>query len=72
MDCKKLFSISILVSLFGLLLFWMARMLFGWTGPRRHRTVLVGRPISDVPAPGPTRDKYDVAAERELDRELGF
>jgi hypothetical protein len=56
--------------LFGLLLLWLARRLFGWRAPRAHETQLVGLPVVDVAAP--RRDKYDIAAERELDEELGL
>ena len=47
---------------------WVFRKLFGRS--RRHGPVLVGPPIAEVSAP--RRDKYDVEAERELDRELGL
>lgn len=58
------------VMLFALLLSWLARRVFGWTRPRRSRSVLVGPPVADIAAP--RRDKYDIAAERELDEELGL
>jgi hypothetical protein len=57
------------VMLFGLLLLWLARKMFGWRSPSRERQ-LVGLPVVDVAAP--RRDKYDIAAERELDEELGI
>lgn len=62
------------VMLFALLLSWLARKVFGWTGPRRSReSALVGPPVADIAAPSPPRrDKYDIAAERELDEELGL
>ena len=56
--------------LFALLLSWLARKVFGWTRPRSSRSVLVGPPVADIAAP--RRDKYDIAAERELDEELGL
>jgi len=61
------------VLLFGLLLSWLARVVFGWGRPQRTGGQLVGRPVVDVPAPtGRVRDKYEIAAEKELDKELGF
>lgn len=61
------------VLLFAMLLAWLARKVFGWTGPRSRRSVLVGPPVADIAAPSvPRRDKYDIAAERELDEELGI
>jgi hypothetical protein len=61
------------VMLFGLLFFWLARKLFGWQGPRSHGRQLVGLPVAEVAAPSERRkDKYDIAAERELDEELGI
>ena len=61
------------VLLFLMLLSWLARVLMGWGQPSRSRTELKGDPVVDIPAPGlPVRDKYQVAAERELDKELGF
>ena len=56
--------------LFALLLSWLARKVFGWRRPRSDRSVLVGPPVADIAAPH--RDKYDIAAERELDEELGI
>jgi hypothetical protein len=56
--------------LFALLLSWLARKVFGWTRPRSSRSALVGPPVADIAAP--RRDKYDIAAERELDEELGI
>ena len=55
--------------LFALLLSWLARKVFGWTRPHPSRS-LVGAPVVDIAAPH--RDKYDIAAERELDEELGI
>lgn len=56
------------VAFVAILASWLFRMLFG----RRRKTepVLVGPPIAEVSAP--RRDKYDVEAEKELDRELGL
>ena len=56
--------------LFALLLSWLARKVFGWTRPRSSQSALVGPPVADIAAP--RRDKYDIAAERELDEELGI
>jgi hypothetical protein len=56
--------------LFALLLSWLARKVFGWTRPRSSESVLAGAPVADIAAP--RRDKYDIAAERELDEELGI
>jgi hypothetical protein len=47
---------------------WLFRKLFGRS--RRHEPVLVGPPIAEVSAP--RRDKYEIEAEKELDRELGL
>jgi hypothetical protein len=58
------------VLLFALLLSWLARKVFGWTRPRSSGSALVGKPVADIAAP--RRDKYDIAAERELDEELGL
>ena len=52
----------------AVVLSWLFRALFG--RPRRHERVLVGPPVAEVRAP--IRDKYEVEAERELDRELGL
>lgn len=61
------------VLLFALLLSWLARRVFGWRRPSSSRIVLVGPPVADIAAPSaPHRDKYDIAAERELDEELGL
>jgi membrane protein implicated in regulation of membrane protease activity len=61
------------VILFGMLLLWLAKKLLGGSRRPRSRGVeLVGRPVVDVAPPGPQRDKYDIAAERELDQELGL
>ena len=56
------------VAFFALLLTWMVRKVF--SRGRRPEPALVGAPIIDVAAP--RRDKYDIAAERELDEELGL
>jgi hypothetical protein len=47
---------------------WLFRKVFGRSP--RHEPVLVGAPIAEVSAP--RRDKYDIEAERELDKELGL
>jgi hypothetical protein len=47
---------------------WLFRKLFGRS--HHHEPVLVGAPIADISAP--RRDKYDIEAERELDKELGL
>ena len=47
---------------------WLFRKLFGRSP--RHEPVLVGAPIAEVSAP--RRDKYELEAEKELDRELGL
>jgi hypothetical protein len=47
---------------------WLFRMVFGRR--RSSEPVLVGPPIAEVSAP--RRDKYEIEAERELDRELGL
>src|SRR5688572_17047126 len=50
----------------AILVSWLFRLAF----PRRAKApgpVLVGRPIAEVAAP---RDRYEVEAERELDKEL--
>ena len=47
---------------------WLFRKIFGRSP--RHEPVLVGAPIAEVSAP--RRDKYEIEAERELDRELGL
>jgi hypothetical protein len=56
--------------LFALLLSWLARKVFGWSRPRSDKSALVGPPVADIAAPH--RDKYDIAAERELNEELGI
>jgi len=61
------------VMLVVLVLSWLARTAFGWSRPRSRKPILVGPPIAEVRAPlSPRRDKYDIAAERELDEELGL
>ena len=68
----KLSVLALKVLLFLMLLSWLARVVFGWRRPRRRTgSQLVGQPVVDVPAPR-AKDKYEVAAERELDKELGF
>jgi hypothetical protein len=47
---------------------WLFRKVFGRS--IRHEPVLVGPPIAEVSAP--RRDKYEIEAERELDKELGL
>ena len=47
---------------------WLFRKMFGRS--LRHEPVLVGPPIAEVSAP--RRDKYEIEAERELDKELGL
>jgi hypothetical protein len=47
---------------------WLFRKVFGRS--RRHEPMLVGAPIAEVSAP--RRDKYEIEAERELDKELGL
>jgi hypothetical protein len=47
---------------------WLFRLVFGRR--RSSEPVLVGPPIAEVSAP--RRDKYEIEAERELDRELGL
>jgi hypothetical protein len=56
------------IAIAAIVVSWLFRALFG--RPRRREAVLVGPPIAEVSAP--RRDKYDVEAERELDRELGL
>jgi len=56
------------IAFVAIVLSWLFRKIFGRTpnpGP-----VLVGRPIAEY-AP-PRRDKYEIEAEKELDRELGL
>jgi hypothetical protein len=47
---------------------WLYRLLIG--SRRKPERVLVGPPVADIAAP--RRDKYEIEAERELDRELGL
>ena len=56
------------IAFVAIILSWLFRKLFG--RPSRPEPVLVGRPVAEY-AP-PLRDKYEVEAERELDRELGL
>jgi hypothetical protein len=56
------------VVVFAMVASWLFRKIFGRS--RRHEPVLVGPPIAEVSAP--RRDKYEIEAERELDRELGL
>ena len=57
------------VALAAIVLSWLYRAVFG--GRKRNaESVLRGAPIAEVAAP--VRDKYDIAAEKELDRELGL
>jgi len=66
-----LFLLKVLLTV--MLVTWLARAVFGWRRPRPAGNQLVGRPVVDVPAPSVrVRDKYEVAAEQELDKELGF
>ena len=72
-----LISVTVGLVSFGMLLLkiafvaivasWLYRLVFGRS--RKQEPVLVGRPVAEVAAP---RDKYEVEAERELDRELGL
>lgn len=56
------------VALVAIVLSWLYRALFGRR--RKSEPVLVGQPIAEVSAP--RRDKYEIEAERELDRDLGL
>ena len=56
------------VAFVAILASWLFRVVTGRR--RRMEPVLVGPPIAEVSAP--RRDKYDIEAERELDRELGL
>jgi hypothetical protein len=56
------------IAFVAIVLSWLMRKFFG--RERRHEPVLVGRPIAEYAAP--RRDKYEIEAERELDRELGL
>ena len=47
---------------------WIFRKVFGRSP--KHEVALVGPPVAEVAAP--RRDKYEIEAERELDRELGL
>jgi hypothetical protein len=47
---------------------WLFRKVLGRSS--RHEPMLVGAPIAEVSAP--RRDKYELEAEKELDRELGL
>ena len=56
------------VAFAAIILSWLFRLV---TGRRRSsEPVLVGAPIAEVSAP--RRDKYEIEAERELDKELGL
>jgi hypothetical protein len=57
------------IALIAIVVSWLFRLFFGRT-PRRHDRVLAGPPIAEVRAP--LRDKYEIEAERELDRDLGL
>lgn len=66
-----LFALGVLalkILLFAMALSWLFRKFFVRRVPAEP--VLVGAPIADISAP--RRDKYDIAAERELDEELGL
>jgi hypothetical protein len=56
------------IALIAIVASWLFRKLFGRSP--RYDPVLVGPPIAEVSAP--RRDKYELEAERELDRELGL
>jgi len=56
------------VAFFLMLISWLVRMVT--RRGRRSEPMLVGMPVADVAAP--LRDKYDIAAERELEEELGI
>lgn len=56
------------IALVAIVVSWLFRLFFG--RPRRHDPVLAGPPIAEVRAP--LRDKYEIEAERELDRDLGL
>ena len=56
------------IALFAMIASWLFRKVFG--RPPRHEPMLVGPPVAEVSAP--RRDKYEIEAERELDRELGL
>jgi hypothetical protein len=56
------------VAFFAIILSWIFRKVIGAT--RKPEPALVGAPVADIAAP--RRDKYDIEAEKELDRELGM
>jgi hypothetical protein len=56
------------IAFVAILASWLFRVLFGRR--RKAEPALVGQPVAEVAAP--RRDKYEVEAERELDRELGL
>ena len=56
------------IALVAIVVSWLFRKMFG--RPVRHDPVLAGPPIAEVRAP--LRDKYEIEAERELDRDLGL
>lgn len=56
------------VAFIAIILSWLFRKVIGAT--RKPERVLVGAPVADIAAPA--RDKYDIEAEKELDRELGL
>jgi hypothetical protein len=53
------------IALVAIVLSWLFRKIFG----RKPQPALVGPPIAVTM---PRRDKYEIEAERELDRELGL
>jgi hypothetical protein len=56
------------VAFAAIIVSWLFRMVAGRR--RSNEPVLVGAPIAEVSAP--RRDKYEIEAERELDKELGL
>ena len=56
------------IALVAIVVSWLFRKMFG--RQVRHDPVLAGPPIAEVRAP--LRDKYEIEAERELDRDLGL
>ena len=56
------------IALVAIVASWLLRKVFG--RPTRYDPVLAGPPIAEVRAP--LRDKYEIEAERELDRDLGL
>jgi hypothetical protein len=56
------------IAFVAIVLSWLFRKVFG--SSRKIEPVLVGAPIAEYAAP--RRDKYEIEAERELDRELGI